>query len=205
VFSEARALGVLRLGRPGGGPPVRRDLEARVAPARGVGLCTTRVTPRLGLTAERGRPLVDAGLDDVQLSLPDAERESAERIAGARARDSRDSRDATHPAAAVVRDLGVAFTVTVARHRDHRDRMPPIRELAPTFDADRLELASRQYDGWALLNHDASLATREQLVRAEDAVERAVARRRGRRQIVYVLPDYDQARPKPGDGGWGRI
>ena len=199
VFSEARALGVLQLGLSGGEPLVRRDLESLVSHACAIGLYTTLVTSGLGLTAERGRRLVGAGLDHIQISFQDAERESAERIAGAR------SWDAKLAAAAVVRHLGVAFTVNVVLHRDNLDRLHSIIELAAALGADRLELANTQYYGWGLLNRDALLPTRSQLERADALIEHAVARYKGRMQILYVLPDYYQTRPKPCYGGWGRV
>ena len=199
VFTEARALGVLQLGLSGGEPLVRRDLEELVAHARGVGLYSTLVTSGLGLTAERGRRLVDAGLDHIQISFQDSERESAERIAGTK------SWDAKHRAAAVVRDLGVAFTVNVVLHRDNLDRVEQVIDLAASLGADRLELANTQYYGWGIVNRDLLLPTRAQLERADAVVDRAVARYRGRMQIVYVLPDYYQSRPKPCYGGWGSV
>ena len=199
VFTEARALGVLQLGLSGGEPLLRRDLEELVAHARLVGLYSTLVTSGLGFTAERGRRLIDAGLDHVQISFQDAERESAERIAGTR------SWEAKHRAAEVVRELGVAFTVNAVLHRDNLDRVGEIIELAASLGADRLELANTQYYGWGILNRDALLPTREQLERAEAVVDAAVARHRGRMQIIYVLPDYYQSRPKPCYGGWGAV
>ena len=199
VFSEARALGVLQLGLSGGEPLVRRDLEALVSHAREVGLYTTLVTSGLGLTATRARRLAEAGLDHVQISFQDAERESAERIAGAR------SWDAKLAAAATVRELGVAFSVNVVLHRENIDRVEQLIELAVALGADRLELANTQYYGWGLLNRDALLPTREQLGRADVIVARMAARHRGRMQILYVLPDYYQERPKPCYGGWGRV
>ena len=87
VFAEARALGVLQLGLSGGEPLVRRDLEELVAHAHEVGLYQTLVTSALGLTRERAERLKAAGLDHVQISMQDAERESAERIAGTRSWD----------------------------------------------------------------------------------------------------------------------
>ena len=199
VFTEARELGVLQLGLSGGEPLLRRDLEELVAHAHGAGLYSTLVTSGLGFTEERGRRLIDAGLDHVQISFQDAERGSAERIAGTR------SWDAKHRAAAVVRELGVAFTVNAVLHRDNLDRVGEIIELAASLGADRLELANTQYYGWGILNRDALLPTREQLARADAVVDAAVARHRGRMQIIYVLPDYYQSRPKPCYGGWGSV
>src|SRR6185437_16091270 len=84
VISEARQLGVLQLGLSGGEPLLRRDLEEIVAHAHGEGLYSTLVTSALGMTHERLDRLVDAGLEHVQISFQDSERDSAERIAGTR-------------------------------------------------------------------------------------------------------------------------
>src|ERR1043165_7153772 len=84
VFTEARALGVLQLGLSGGEPMIRKDLEELAAHARSLGLYSTLVTSGLGLTRARAERLRDAGLEHVQISIQDADPESAERIAGAR-------------------------------------------------------------------------------------------------------------------------
>jgi len=199
VFSDARRLGVLQLGLSGGEPLVRKDLETLVAHAHGVGLYTTLVTSGLGLTPGRARALREAGIDHVQISFQDAERASAERIAGLASVDKKLA------AAALVREMGVAFTVNVVLHRANLDRLSEIIELAASLGADRLELANTQYYGWASLNRDALVPTRAQLAAAESIVDAAVARHRGRMQILYVLPDYYQAYPKPCMGGWGSV
>src|SRR5262245_66003659 len=82
VFSEARALGVLQLGLSGGEPMVRKDLEELAAHARSLGLYSTLVTSGLGLTRQRAERLRVVGLEHVQISIQDADAESAERIAG---------------------------------------------------------------------------------------------------------------------------
>ncbi|MFL5574405.1 MAG: pyrroloquinoline quinone biosynthesis protein PqqE [Gemmatimonadaceae bacterium] len=197
VLAEARALGVLQLGLSGGEPLVRRDLEELVAHARALGLYSTLVTSGLGLTPERGRALAEAGIDHVQISFQGARRESADAIAGTR------SWDAKHEAAAVVRALGVAFTVNVVLHRANIDQLEAIVEMAEALGADRLELANTQYYGWAALNRDALLPTRAQVERATDVFDRARERYRGRMQMLYVLPDYHGQFPKPCYGGWG--
>src|ERR687884_136389 len=199
VFTEARALGVLQLGLSGGEPLVRRDLEELVAEARALGLYSTLVTSGLGLTAERGARLRDAGIDHIQLSVQDAERGGSERIAGTR------SWDAKLAAAEVIRALGVAFTVNVVLHRANIDHLEAIVEMAAALGADRLELANTQYYGWASVNRAALMPTRAQLDAAERVVDRATARWRGRMQIIYVLPDYYQRYPKPCYGGWGSV
>jgi PqqA peptide cyclase len=199
VFTEARALGVLQLGLSGGEPLLRKDLEVLVGHARETGLYTTLVTSGLGLTRERALRLRDAGIDHIQISFQDAERESAERIAGIKSVDKK------LEAAALVREIGVAFTVNVVLHRGNLDQIGDIIEMAGSLGAHRLELANTQYYGWAQLNRDALMPTRAQLSAAEPIVDAAVARYRGRMQILYVLPDYYQMYPKPCMGGWGSV
>jgi len=197
VLAEARVLGVVQLGLSGGEPLVRRDLEELVAHARSLGLYSTLVTSGLGLTRERGRALGEAGIDHIQISFQDSYREGADAIAGTR------SWDAKHEAAAVVRELGVAFTVNVVLHRANLDHLEEIIDMAAALGADRLELANTQYYGWAALNRDALMPTRSQVEGAEAVVDRARERYRGRMRILYVLPDYYETYPKPCYGGWG--
>jgi PqqA peptide cyclase len=199
VFTQARELGVLQLGLSGGEPLLRKDLETLVGHARRTGLYTTLVTSGLGLTRDRAYRLRDAGIDHVQISFQDAERESAEHIAGIKSVDKKVE------AAALVREIGTAFTVNVVLHRGNLDRISDIIEMAASLGAHRLELANTQYYGWAHLNRDALMPTRAQLAASEPIVDAAVARYRGRMQILYVLPDYYQMYPKPCMGGWGSV
>jgi len=199
VFTEARALGVLQLGLSGGEPLLRKDLEQLIEHARSVGLYTTLITSGLGLTGDRARRLKNAGIDHIQISFQDADRIGAERIAGLTSVDKKLA------AAALVRALGVAFTVNVVLHRANLDHLAEIIELAASLGADRLELANTQYYGWAQLNRDLLLPTPAQLAAAEPVVAAAVARYRGRMQILYVLPDYYGTYPKPCMGGWGAV
>jgi pyrroloquinoline quinone biosynthesis protein E len=191
VFSEARALGVLQLGLSGGEPMVRKDLEELAAHARALGLYSTLVTSGLGLTRARA--------ERVQISIQDADTESAERIAGV------SSVKQKRAAAALVRELGFAFTVNVVLHRANLDRLGEIIDLAASLGADRLELANTQYYGWGLENRAALIPTREQVARAQEIAQAAIAQHRGRMQILFVLPDYFEQYPKPCYGGWGKV
>ncbi len=199
VFTEARALGVLQLGLSGGEPLLRKDLESLVAHARQTGLYTTLVTSGLGLTRERAHRLRDAGIDHIQISFQDSDRANAERIAGITSVEKKVA------AAALVREIGVAFSVNVVLHCGNLDHIGEIIELAASLGADRLELANTQYYGWAALNRDALMPTRAQLDAAEPIVDAAVARYRGRMQIIDVLPDYYGQYPKACYGGWGSV
>jgi PqqA peptide cyclase len=199
VFSEARALGVLQLGLSGGEPLVRKDLEELAAHARGLGLYSTLVTSGLGLTRVRAERLRAAGLEHIQISIQDVDPESAERIAGV------SSVKQKRVAAALVRELGFAFTVNVVLHRANLDRIGAIIDLAASLGADRLELANTQYYGWGLENRAALIPTREQVVRAQEIAQAAIAQYRGTMQILFVLPDYFEQYPKPCYGGWGKV
>jgi pyrroloquinoline quinone biosynthesis protein E len=77
--------------------------------------------------------------------------------------------------------------------------------LCVSWGAERLELANTQYYGWALLNRDELLPTREQLDRAEAIYRRKKELLKGRTELIWVRPDYYEPFPKPCMGGWGRI
>jgi PqqA peptide cyclase len=199
VFSEARALGVLQLGLSGGEPLLRKDLEELAAHARSVGLYSTLVTSGLGLTRARAERFKEAGLEHIQISIQDSDPVVAEQIAGTRSVKHK------QVAAALVRELGFAFTVNVVLHRSNLDRVGEIIDLAAELGADRIELANTQYYGWGLRNRAALQPTREQVERSREVAEQAMQRYRGRMQITYVLPDYYEPYPKACYGGWGKL
>ncbi len=199
VFTQARELGVLQLGLSGGEPLLRKDLEELAAHARAEGLYSTLVTSGLGLTRARAERLKDGGLEHIQISIQDSDPEVAERIAGVRSVKHKEA------AAAIVRELGFAFTINVVLHRANLDRIGSIIDLAADLGADRVELANTQYYGWGLQNRSALMPTREQVERSREIAERAVQQYRGRMQITYVLPDYYEAFPKACYGGWGKL
>src|SRR3984957_13502414 len=75
VSAEARSLGAVQLGLPGGEPLSRPDLELLVAEAHRLGFYTNLITSGVGLNETRMRALKEAGLDHVQLSFQDSTRE----------------------------------------------------------------------------------------------------------------------------------
>ncbi len=74
--------------------------------------------------------------------------------------------------------------------------------MAEGLGARRLELANTQYHGWAAVNRDALMPTREQLEHGEEVVLRARERIGAAMEILWVLPDYYEDLPKPCMGGW---
>ena len=199
VLTQARELGVLQLGLSGGEPLARKDLEELADHAHRVGLYTTLVTSGVGLTRSRAEALRDAGLEHIQISIQDSNPEGADRVAGMRAIPQKEA------AAALVRELGFAFSINAVLHRGNLDRIGEIIDLAAGLGADRLELANTQYYGWALENRKALLPTLAQVKAAQTVADDAKRRYRGRMQIVYVLPDYYEEYPKPCYGGWGAV
>lgn len=199
VLREARALGAVQLGLSGGEPLARDDLEPIVAEAHSLGYYINLITSGIGMTEERIRALKAAGLDHIQLSFQDSSRELNDFLSSTRTFELKSR------VAALIRKYDYPMVLNVVLHRLNIDHVDEILAMAERIGADYVELANTQYYGWAHLNRDALIPTREQLASAEGVVEAAIARYRGRMQIIYVLPDYYQAFPKPCMGGWGAV
>jgi pyrroloquinoline quinone biosynthesis protein E len=198
VFSEAAALGVLHLGLSGGEPLARHDLAELVNAARDAGLYTNLITSGLGLTAARARDLRQAGLDSVQISFQSDEPALANAIAGTKAHNLK------LEAVRALREAGLPLSLNVVLHRANIGRLEQIIALAEKLDAERLELANVQYYGWGKLNQAQLLPTRPQVEAALATALAAKERLAGRMDLIYVLPDYYEERPKPCMQGWGR-
>jgi len=149
--------------------------------AHEAGLYTNLITAGVLLDAALMARLVAAGLDHVQLSVQDAEPASAERYwrheGCACAQGSRGARGAGG---------GAAVTLNAVVHRQNLLNLPLLIDTALAWGAARLEVAHVQYYGWALINRDALLPTREQLDEATRIVAAARDAHRGRLVIDYV-------------------
>ncbi|WP_419998638.1 pyrroloquinoline quinone biosynthesis protein PqqE [Streptomyces boninensis] len=200
VLRQAAALGVVQTHLSGGEPLLRRDLEQIVSAADTAGIYTQLVTSGTRLTAERLATLTDAGLRSVQLSVQHATPPANDTIAGRRGAFAEKTR-----AAHLIRDAGLPLGVNVVLHRGNLDAVADLIRLAAAWGADRIELANAQYYGWALRNRRALLPTRDQLARAQAAIEPLRAELEGRTDIVWVLPDYFTGEAKPCMGGWGAV
>lgn len=198
VITQAADLGVLQLHLSGGEPLQRRDIVDLVGCAYQHGLYTNLITSGLGLSRRRAEQLRAAGLDHVQVSVQGPDAATSERIAGIR------SFERKLDVARMVKELGWPLTLNVVLHRDNLDRVGDILDLATRLGADRIELANTQYYGWAGLNRERLLPSREQLDRAERTVRDARRRLAGQMEIVYVIPDYYSRYPKPCMDGWAR-
>ncbi|MER6912030.1 pyrroloquinoline quinone biosynthesis protein PqqE [Streptomyces sp. NPDC000594] len=199
VFAQAADLGVVQSHLSGGEPLLRRDLPAIVAAADRAAIHTQLVTSGVGLSERRLAGLVGAGLRSVQLSVQHADPAASEHIAGAR------SFAAKERAARVVTAAGLPLGLNVVLHRGNLDALDALVALALDWGASRIELANTQFYGWALLNRDALLPSREQIAAARDRLDHWRTRLAGRLELVWVVPDYVDAVAKPCMGGWGAL
>lgn len=197
VLSEARAMGAVQLGLSGGEPLIRRDLSTIVQHARGLGYYTNLITSGYGLTETRIAELKTAGLDHIQISIQAPEKTLNNYLAGV------DSYEQKKAVAHLIKQHGYPMVLCVVIHRENIHLMREILDMAEELGADYLELANTQYYGWAHLNRDHLLPSREQFVGAEAIANEYKEKLKGRMKIYYVVPDYYEDRPKACMNGWG--
>ncbi|MFC4821436.1 pyrroloquinoline quinone biosynthesis protein PqqE [Dokdonella ginsengisoli] len=199
VLNEGRALGAVQCGFSGGEPLQRKDLEILVSQAHRLGYYTNLITSGIGLSEARIAALKRAGLDHIQLSFQDSTREVNDFLSSTRTFDLK------RKAAALIKAYDYEMVMNCVIHRLNIDHVERIVELAVEIGADYLELANVQFYSWAHVNRDALLPTRDQLERAEAAVETWRARLDGRMKLFFVVPDYYESRPKKCMNGWGSV
>jgi len=197
VFSQARALGAVQLGLSGGEPLLRKDLEELVRHAHGLGFYTNLITSGVGLTDARLAALRVAGLDHIQLSFQDSTRELNDFLSSTRTFDLKQR------VARMIKAHGYPMVMNCVLHRHNLPHVGAIIEMALRMGAEYLELANTQYYGWAWENRLALMPTQEQLREAEAVVNDYRARIGRQCQILFVVPDYFEQRPKKCMNGWG--
>lgn len=196
AISEAAQLGVVQVHFTGGEPVVRNDLPVLIRHARSHDLYTNLITGGTLLTEEKLRELRDGGLEHIQLSLQDTDREGAEAIAGVRSHDKK------LEIARAIQKVGLPLTLNICLHRRNINRASEMISLAAELGANRLELANTAYYGWALVNRAALMPTRTQLDHFEPLVREARTQYQERMEIISTKVDYYAEYPKPCMGGW---
>jgi pyrroloquinoline quinone biosynthesis protein E len=199
VLREGRSLGAAQLGFSGGEPLVRNDLEVLVAEASKLGYYSNLITSGVGLNEKRIAAFKEGGLDHIQVSLQDSTREMNDFLSNTRTFDLK------RRVARLVKQYDYPMVLNVVLHRLNIDHVEQILELALELEAEYVELANTQYYGWAYLNRDLLLPSREQLRRAEDATNRFRGRVGDKMKIYFVVPDYYENRPKACMNGWGSV
>jgi pyrroloquinoline quinone biosynthesis protein E len=199
VLREGRALGAVQLGLSGGEPLVRDDLEMLIAEARQLGYYSNLITSGVGLTEGRIAAFKEAGLDHIQLSFQDSTRELNDFLSSTRTFELKSK------IAKLIKAHEYPMVLNVVIHRLNVDHVGQILEMAEAIGAEYVELANTQYYGWAHLNRDRLLPTREQLARAEEITNRFRQKVGGKMRIFFVVPDYFENRPKACMNGWGSV
>lgn len=197
VLSEARAMGAVQLGFSGGEPLTRADLTTLVRHARALGYYSNLITSGYGLSEEKIVELRTAGLDHIQVSIQAPEKTLNDQLAGTESFENKKE------VARLVKKHGYPMVLCVVIHRRNIHQMREILEMAIELQADYLELANTQYYGWAHLNREQLLPTREQFEQAEAIAQEYKKALQGKMKIYYVVPDYYEDRPKACMNGWG--
>ncbi|KVF79529.1 pyrroloquinoline quinone biosynthesis protein PqqE [Burkholderia sp. FL-7-2-10-S1-D7] len=203
VMAEARRMGAAQIGFSGGEPLVRPDLVRLITEARRLGYYTNLITSGIGLTEEKIVRFREAGLDHIQISFQASDAEVNNMLAG-----SRKAFAHKLEMARAVKRHGYPMVLNFVTHRHNIDDIDRIIELCLALEADYVELATCQYYGWAYLNRNALLPTREQLVRAERITDEYRARLAAQDhpcKLIFVTPDYYEERPKACMNGWGSL
>jgi pyrroloquinoline quinone biosynthesis protein E len=153
----------------------------------------------VGLDEKRIAAFKQGGLDHIQLSFQDSTREMNDFLSSTRTFELKQK------VARLIKKYDYPMVLNVVLHRYNIDHVPQILEMAEQFGAEYVELANTQYYGWAWVNRDKLLPSREQLQRAEDATNEFRQRIGNRMRIFFVVPDYYATRPKPCMNGWGNV
>ncbi len=199
VLREAREIGATQLGFSGGEPLVRDDLEIMVAEARKLGYYSNLITSGVGLTEKRIAAFKEGGLDHIQLSFQDSTREMNDFLSSTKTFELKSR------VAKLIQQYDYPMVLNVVLHRMNIDHTEQILEMAEAMGAEYVELANTQYYGWALVNRDQLLPTREQLQRAEEVTNKFRERVGSKMKIYFVVPDYHADRPKACMNGWGSV
>jgi pyrroloquinoline quinone biosynthesis protein E len=195
VLAEASDLGALQVLLTGGEPLLRPDLEAIVAAARERELYATLITSGVPLSSARLDALCRAGLDAVQLSFQAGDA-SGDAVAGARVHARK------LEVAGWVKERDLPLTVNVVVHRHNVERIAEVIALAERLRADRLELATVQFVGFANANRSDLRPSAAALQRMRAEALAARERLAGRMEVVVVAPDERSDAPVACMDGW---
>jgi len=199
VLRESRELGATQLGFSGGEPLMRDDLEILIAEARKLGYYSNLITSGIGMNEKRIAAFKECGLDHIQLSFQDSTRELNDFLGSTRTFDLK------MKMAKLIKQYEYPMVLNVVLHRQNIEHIQQILDMAEQFGVEYLELANTQYYGWAMLNRDHLLPSREQLERAEVIVNRFREKIGDKMRIYFVVPDYYANRPKACMNGWGSV
>ncbi len=198
VITEAAKLGVLQIHFSGGEPLMRQDLEDVVAWANQNELYSNLITSGIGLTKKRIQALTQAGINSIQISLQDSDDDSMAPVVGSKFLQPKLN------ACSLVRESNIPLSINIVIHKHNIERLESMVLQAVQHGASRIEIANVQYYGWAFLNRNFLMPSKDQVLLAQDLVVR-LRSRFAHIEIIYVRCDYLEDEPKPCMGGWGRL
>lgn len=197
VFRQARAMGSVQLGFSGGEPLTRKDLPELIRAARDLGFYTNLITSGIGLTESKLDAFSEAGLDHIQISF-----QASDEVLNAALAGNKKAFQQKLAMARAVKARDYPMVLNFVLHRHNIDQLDKIIALCIELEADDVELATCQFYGWAFLNREGLLPTREQIARAEQVVadyRQKMAASGNLTNLLFVTPDYYEERPK---GAW---
>ncbi len=145
VLHDARKMGAVQLGFSGGEPLIRQDLEVLIGAAHKLGYYTNLITSGVGMNEDRVAAFREQGLDHIQISIQAGDQELNNYLAGC------DSYQQKIDMARAVKRHGYPMVLCFVIHRENIGQVREMLELAIELEADYVELATTQYEGWALL------------------------------------------------------
>jgi pyrroloquinoline quinone biosynthesis protein E len=199
VLRQGRELGAAQLGFSGGEPLMRDDLEIMVAEAHKLGYYSNLITSGIGLNEKRIAAFKEGGLEHIQLSFQDSTREMNDFLSSTKTFELK------RKVAKLIKQYDYPMVLNCVLHRHNIDHVQQILEMAEAMGAEYVELANTQYYGWAYVNRDQLLPTRDQLKRAEEVTNQFRERVGNKMRIFFVVPDYYEERPKACMNGWGAL
>jgi pyrroloquinoline quinone biosynthesis protein E len=191
VLHEARQIGAAQLGFSGGEPLVRKDLEVLIGEARKLGFYSNLITSGIGMDAARVEHFRELGLDHIQVSFQADDAVLNDYLAGT------NSFQHKLDMARAVKANGYPMVLCFVIHRQNIGQVRQMLDLAAELQADYVELATAQYEGWALLNRDHLLPTQAQVREAERIAHEYQAKLKGKMRIYYTKPRHKIAFHSP--------
>ncbi|MDP3277737.1 MAG: pyrroloquinoline quinone biosynthesis protein PqqE [Deltaproteobacteria bacterium] len=199
IIDECADAGVLQCSLSGGEPLLFEGLDSLIAHARKRGMYCNLITSAWRLTDDRIRRLRDHGLEHVQISLQHTDARRADAIAHAHGAHAQKLAAAERVVA-----HGMALSINTVLHRETVAHVRSLCDLAANLGAVRIELASVQSHGWALINREGLLPDAAACAQATVDAREAQRRHHPHMRVIAVINDYYADRPKPCMDGWGQ-
>ncbi len=196
VIDQAAELSVLQANLTGGEPLAYAGLTAIVRRLKEHDIYSNLITSGVGLSQSILDELIECGLESIQISMQSANAQTAELIAGWNAQESKLN------SLKLAIQSKIPVTLNVVLHKYNIAEVAQIIELAESLGVKRLELASTQFYGFAMVNMEHLLPTKEQMDEGLAVYDLKKEQLAGKMQLSWVIGDYIESSPKPCMGGW---